>query len=528
MLRVLIVDDDMPSRIGLKRMIDWQENGYFLIGEASNGEQALELAREQNPDIVLTDMKMPKMNGVELIQNLQAFDLPPVSICLSSYDEYHLVRDAMKYGAKEYLLKGLLTPQTLLTALKEAEKYIVQTGKRHIALQKLKTTVLKDFVSEFYTDAKQMRSRFRAVGIHYESERMFCLIIRADDFRTSDDALFSETHTLQFSVINIVEELTAESFQSNCVEGKIGEYYCLGCIRREMDALSAEDLLRDVSARIQDILRLYLDLSCIIGIGSDTGGLPALQNATKRAAQALENRFCFQADTILFWDSALPLEGQDSIQSSEIHDFQEQLAAALLAFDENVLQTAFDAMRKRISLCKQKERIIVSALSLLSALQDPRIRCAVSNESIVSSRRDILAINSWGDLDGWFSFLEQLMLSYIQNEKHNGLLSIVRRAREMIEKRYAEDLSVQDAAQELNLTPGYLGTLMKKYTGKGFVESLTEVRIAVACDLLKDPSVKIYDVAKLVGYNDQFYFSRSFKRTVGVSPAEYRKNGGGL
>lgn len=134
MVKVLIVDDEAVVRIGLKSMIDWKTNGFDLVGEAPNGEKALELIESQQPDIVLTDIKMPAMDGLELISYPFAPELRPQFIVLSSYDDFQFVKGALKAGAKDYLLKLEMTPDKLLEVLRATSQSLETSREAHARL----------------------------------------------------------------------------------------------------------------------------------------------------------------------------------------------------------------------------------------------------------------------------------------------------------------------------------------------------------------------------------------------------------
>ena len=167
--RVLLVDDDAMVRIGLKTLVNWSGHGYQLIGEAENGTQALEIVRREQPEIVITDMKMPGMDGVALIRALQEIQPPPYVVALSGYDDFPLVREAMKQGAKDYLLKLELTPETLLQSLAGAPDTPTDDIPKPDQTM-LRSRVLRDLVFHFYLNEDDLEKRLQESGICWAGE----------------------------------------------------------------------------------------------------------------------------------------------------------------------------------------------------------------------------------------------------------------------------------------------------------------------------------------------------------------------
>lgn len=200
MYRVLIADDDATMRIGLRTMLNWEQHGYHIVAEAEDGRQALMLYRTTQPDIVITDMKMPEMDGVTLIKNLSQEESVPVILALSGYDDYKLVREAMKCGAIDYLLKLELTPSLLLSVLMQAEQRFTRQPDTNEYEKKsmLRTRVLRDFVSRFYLSAAEMEQRMSQADIIFPSSNKACFLIKTGDVFRFEELPEEEYHTLEF------------------------------------------------------------------------------------------------------------------------------------------------------------------------------------------------------------------------------------------------------------------------------------------------------------------------------------------
>ena len=528
MYRILIVDDDATLRIGLKTIMDWPQYGYELVGEAKDGAQGLEQYLALHPDIVITDMKMPNMDGVALIRALRKQPHPPVMIALSGYDEYALVREAMKYGAADYLLKLDLSPKLLLKTLSDALPQLKSDELRPAADRDLqRTRALHDLVAHFYLNEEDMSRRLLDAGIRLDIPQKACLLIKIGDIFRFEETTEEEYHTLKFSVINIAEEIANECLQAYCIENKTGEFYLLGCVREQLLGEDMDELLIGTGERIHDMLLAYLGIGCTVGIGRANGGLGALQDARLQAAEAVQYRFYAENSDVLL-RSACPIAESREVQTpGRLFELRQQLLKGLSALDGDAVREVIEeltAWGKRLS---GRNEMLTIALDLSGALREFCDRCGLAEEKLLGGSLyrtvDVLAFSTLHEFLDWLSGLEQELLRYLERESKKGYQGTIRHAQELIASRYCEELSLQQVADELHLTPGYLSTLMKKYTGMTFVEYVTHVRIQVAKEQLETTDRKVYEIADALGYQDQFYFSRLFKRATGLSPAEYRK-----
>lgn len=227
--RILIADDDTMVRIGLKTVINWEENGFVLVGEAANGLEAMQLVQEKKPDIVITDIKMPGMDGIELIRQLRQQSTPPEILVLSSYDEFELVKQALKLGARDYLLKLNLNPEELLHSLRaiaaeNAAASPLFSGDDEKSRALLRQNFLWDVVSNYYMNGQQLEQSMRELEIHLEGRPVYCMVIKVGEVYRFEEATAEEIQTLRISVVNITEEIVSDVCCGYCFSGRTGEF----------------------------------------------------------------------------------------------------------------------------------------------------------------------------------------------------------------------------------------------------------------------------------------------------------------
>lgn len=233
LLKILIVDDDATVRIGLKTLIAWEQYGYRLVGEAANGQQAIEIVHREQPHIIITDMKMPVMDGLTLIKTLKNEEGFSVAfLVLSSYDDFELVKGAMKLGAVDYFLKLELDVHMLLSCLDEVRKTITSAdssceNETVGGVSALQSKVIRNIISNYFFTEEEMIKQLKQSGIHLDTDSMYCLFIKINNILIFEESTEEEYYTLNYGIINVITEISNDCFDAYCVEGKTGEFYVI-------------------------------------------------------------------------------------------------------------------------------------------------------------------------------------------------------------------------------------------------------------------------------------------------------------
>ena len=495
--RILIADDDTMVRIGLKTVINWEENGFVLVGEAAKGLEAMQLVQEKKPDIVITDIKMPGMDGIELIRQLRQQSTPPEILVLSSYDEFELVKQALKLGARDYLLKLNLNPEELLHSLRaiaaeNAAASPLFSGDDEKSCALLRQNFLWDVVSNYYMNGQQLEQSMRELEIHLEGRPVYCMVIKVGEVYRFEEATAEEIQTLRISVVNITEEIVSDVCCGYCFSGRTGEFDVL----LTAPAPAPDEAVLRLAKRLRKMLHEYLELSCTVLVGSSMQpGGAGIKEAFWRANAAVSQRFYASHDGVLLWRQDM------------------ERVFARLKTD-----------MQRLALSRSTVRAI--ALELLYIVQEHFERNELPIRTVLTnscrSYEELLHMETLGEVIAWLDALRQDLSDFLLRESEKGGAKIVGMAQDWIAAHYREAASLQEAARAVSLNPSYFSTLLKKFTGKSYTELLMEYRIERAKELLLLTDAKVYRVGQMVGYEDKFYFSRIFKRVTGMTPVEFK------
>lgn len=530
MYKVMIVDDEVLARVGIKSLIDWGQHGFEVVGEAENGEKALKLAAETMPDIIITDIKMPMMNGVELIREAVLQEMDIRFIVLSSYDDFQYVKEAMRAGAEDYLIKLELQPEQLLEVLNSLKPLIDKdrAGKEEkpypVHLERSLSILRDNFLRELLIGRNYSREEVtgwaREYGLHLHEEQIVCYAIQPDSFEVYNKYTHEDVHLLDFAMLNVVEEILPVYIKGYAVQTADREISVLiTCSKGE--SLKREEL-HQLEASIIHAMKTYLNISVTMGLSGIHKGYPSIRQAYREASTAVARRFSFPPGSTISYDEVRDFQTVEL----ELKEEMKELEKALLLEDPERVAHWIGTINGKIHatpyVSRENAAAFCSALLYMTeSVFDGRRPAGNSSASReVYLHQKLSQISSLADLSLWFVELEEVLTEIMVSANESSRL--IRSVKGYIQEHYSEEISLEILAHQMNISPNYLSNLFKKETGENLIEHVTRVRIGRAAELLKTTDLKIYEIGKRVGYENEHYFSRVFKKVTGISPNRYR------
>lgn len=533
MIRVLIADDEILVRVGLKTIIPWEQHGFELIGEAANGLEALDIIRRDPCHILLTDIRMPQCDGLALIEQLRELSPSTKCLILSSHNDFEYVRKALQLGAADYVLKLTMEPEQLLEKLLTLKEEIIRDNEKLLEANE------REYKMSVYSkEAKESRLRDLLVKA--------CSAKDIDDFRREFDFQLGEDEQLPYYVVNLQldkyqEVLEENRFQSERllnftvknVLAEIFKKYAQGEFVEigggDFSLITADDP-RDMLAEMGSAVDTFLQLSMTAGISAPLEKLQDIHAGYLQAEEAVQERF---------------YEGYGSINEYRPARYAAagkpggELSAAAWTEDEWVklleLREA-EAVRQRLAVwheasCRERERpelLREQWIQLVHVFGQYAAKLRGDLYSIplhdgMYPLHAVRSLQTLRDVFEWFGGWVQVYLDYVQQLAGKQWRPEIQAAAAIIEDRYHDNLKVSELAKEIGFTENYLSVLFKKETGETIMDYLTRIRMDRARELLKDQNYKIYEVSERVGYGDANYFSKLFKKMEGVYPLEFRK-----
>ncbi|MEK3903893.1 response regulator [Paenibacillus sp. FSL R7-0179] len=527
MLGVIIVDDELLMRIGLKSIIQWEDEGFTILGEAANGREALELAGTHRPDLIITDIKMPVMDGLELIREARRLDIGGQFVILSCLEEFQYAQEALRLGAADYLIKSDMKPQQLVNVLETVKKRAVRLsvggsagmppGSYRESIEHLKEMLFKEVLSGF-KGAEEVLARREALHIRLPDQPMVLMKLRINRFdQLRRKYVEQDEKLLRYSVANILEEILPRKRAKEIIVMNSAEYVLLLDLGEEGRIVRAE--IERAAAKIQEAMKDFLKLTLSIGVSAPASGFDRLKRAYQEADMALDALFLENGSGLCFYDQARSRQRSGerlNLDKSALRRFRQdtesgsgEAIAFLNRLKESLLQEGCTKQAARLVYI----RMLAVIQSCFPALPEP-------NEAGLTLYESILGEESLQGLHGLITdYLEQCRAQMSQGQSSR---SYAEQASELMMRLYAEDISLQSVAEQINVNASYLSRVFKQETGENFVSFLTRLRMEKAKSMLRDRNVKVYEVAERVGYPNTAYFSKLFKKLNGISPEEYR------
>jgi len=496
MKKILIVDDELIFRRGIRYLVDWETYNFTIIGEATNGKEALALINRLSPDIVFCDIVMPILNGVELVK-IASHRFPSIKIVvLSNYDEFNNVRQAFKYGACDYLLKSQISKAELLSCLDKLNLQDKECwNSPSVSLAKLAKQLLDGFALETYETFDTLLSQ-------QMSEKYFFM-------------LYMERFEAAEGSSDLADEMLKEYLNKYTYLSLVTNHYS-----RIILINAAQPLPPYIaSALFQKLSSLFPNCFCI------------LSNPFYRedGIKVVFDKLCALAKYSIFFDGRVCFLESDIVPHFEKVPFTSELYYDYIrkynfTAAQSLILSYIEHIKSALSMDpfefkKLIENIIYNTIGEIKATfyDDPAL-----NNIKLKLFKDIDKAYSFGDVK---ALIER---TYKELELVCGTTpirtdQIVSSIIEFISRNYQKPITLYDAADRMHINYSYLSNYISTNSNMHFSEHLNEIRIFHAKKLLTTSNLSISEISESIGYTDQSYFGKVFKKSTGSTPLEYRK-----
>ena len=543
MLKIFLAEDEVVVRETIKRMIPWEELGFELVGEAADGEMALPLLIRQQPDLLITDIKMPFMDGLTLAR-LAKKEIPGLKVViLSGYDDFNYAKQAIGIGVEDYLLKPI-TKNALIERLSEirsryehekTQKEYYEKFQRE--MQAYEKNSSRDFFEALVggsMDMMEVYKRAEKLGLDIVAEAYNVLIFTMncdEDFSGQRDEYSSwEAESLELLENFFAGHSSAMLFRSN-----IFSYGVLLKGQRETieeNTRVCVDEIRKILSR-QDGRREWF-----LAVGQSVERLSQIQKSYHTASRAFSQRYLYD-ENILYYDEMETMEHPGGQAETEDNAYlqkvdvnalnpailQKFLSNGLQEETENFVKDYFYAIGQEPmeSLVFRNYVILNVRFSVISFIKG--LGCD-TNEMESADTEEVLA-ESGKNMESAIAYAKKMISQAIEIRDQNSgnkNRSILKTAVDFIDSHYMEeDISLNTVANVANVSSNHFSALFSQNMGQTFIEYLTTLRMNKAKELLRCTGMRSSEIAGEIGYKDAHYFSYLFKKTQGMTPSDYRK-----
>lgn len=538
-IKVFLVEDEMVIRRGIKNSIDWEKEGYIFCGEASDGELAYPMIIKEKPDILITDIRMPFMDGLELCKLVKK-ELPNIKILiLSGYDEFDYAKEAIRLGVTEYLLKPISSGKLL-----EALNGVSESIRR----EKEDKDLVRKYMEEMRENTEHEKQKFfeqmiagnlsmadaLETGEKYEmnlSAGMYNLLLfrftLGEENRKSGELLGEA----EYAIEKLTERL---EYVFEFQRGVEGWAFLLMADNEEQMSERVKELSKD----LEEIMKNYSTIAYFGGIGQPVARLRELEESFREAERALAARFTMELNRIISVEDIRMAQNVDTLDDIEITSFGEieKTRTMLEKFLNNGAEDEIDEFvdvyinelpEENLKSVLMRQYIIMDAyivmMSFCEKFEGIEGEMQAQSEELKNSMKTIQTLE---EIKNYIRMLLKKIIGVRDTISGRRYSDIIEIAKDQIRKTYMSDeISLNTIAAEVGMSPSYFSSIFSKEMGKTFVEYLTEIRMDRAKELLMCSSMKTSEIGYEVGYKDPHYFSYIFKKTQNCTAKEFRARG---
>ncbi|MFO7636621.1 MAG: response regulator [Clostridia bacterium] len=536
MIDILIVDDEKKIREGISRSIDWASHGINICASAGSGTEALEMIEQFMPSIVVTDISMEEMDGLELLEIIsQTYPYIKV-ILISGFKDFEYAQKAVTLNAFCYITKPI-SPELLVQKIIEAKSEIDQKmsevkvndnirRKLRENLLVLKDSFLRMLMEGKIRDKGDIMGRAHLMEIDLDYKQFLVCIMEFDTSASFKSTNIYDMSFYKAAIMSSAEERIREICECHVfnLDNRIGIIVCSEEIEKSIIRMKLEDTKIWVNEN--------MGLTLAVGIGSISGNIERITLSYRGAMDALQYRMILGKNVIVDTDEItdmtkekIAMDDFDSILQNNEEDMlialkNGNIKGVVLLVDQ-MMENVRQIVRNDI---QQKERVVfLLAFFLIKILYNLDIH----DQKYYGKENDLfMSLNAMTSIEdirkSILEFFEDtLAIMEKKMKSKNGFL--VNNALKSIRDNIYEDVSLVSVAEKLQIHPNYLSKIFKAETGQSFTEHVIKYKMNEAKKLLKDSQLKIYEIADRLSYKDVAHFTRLFKKYFGVSPSEYRQ-----
>lgn len=534
MYKVLLVDDEPEVIMAVIKKMDWTQLGFEVIGYAQNGEEALEMAEAVPPDVVMTDIKMPFMDGLTLSRKLKDIYAGLKVIIFSGFDEFEYAREAIKLEVEEYILKPMKLDE-LRDIFVRIRNLLDKERSEKVNIDKLKEYYMNSLPimqDQFYIgliegrmDQTRIDNFKQNYQIKMDGPEYFVTVFQVYTKDGNREEIVEMNQELRnISIKQILDEnLTEYDFKSFLYFEQI----------IHITSIKMVEEIKQYTDRVDKICKLVermLGVQVVAGIGRMQKELVYLRLSYDGAKNAAFYRGVSEGSRATYIEELQPVS--NDLMNYEQHDLQEKISDIKSEIKMGDKETLVEEIDKFVDILKEQSVTIPKLRIILMNVVTELFKLAGSYNIDITTifgenldmYQQILHFNTMEEVKNWLNEICLAVRRCISKERRNTANVIIDKAVKYIEENFSDStLSIEKICSEINVSSAYFSTIFKRETGKTFLNYLTELRMEKAISLLDGTEEKTYIISEQVGYAEPNYFSYVFKKRYGMAPSKYRR-----
>lgn len=532
MYSVLLIDDEILIREAISQNTKWEELGYELVGTCRNGREAIEYLKERPVDLVITDIYMPYVDGIEVARYVYENCRDTRVVIISGYDEFEYAKKALQYKVVEYILKPV-TAMELSELLTRIREKLDEEDKNDRSMKRIRGEYMSNFPvlrgrflmhlteGDRIMSEDEIHRKMDDYDIAFYGNYFMTAMIQADDvsgfFRKGQER---RNDLALFAVYNIAEEIIRETSLGVAFQNVANETVLIFS-----GGSTFEQQVLDVCGQIQNAILKFLNITTTVGVGMVVSSIYQLPKSFQDAKNALDYRYQLGGARVIY---AKKLAQDRIVDRVDVAGWSDRIVQAIRRSCGQEIREAVDGFIQEIrrTYVSRNRSIFYVQNAVISIVNE--MEAAGIDDAIMEEQRKLL--NDIYEKEHLTEVAQELVhfcvkvSDCLSDQKDSYGKRQAMLALDYIEKNYANpDVTLNSVCTYLSISTSYFSSLFKNCTGETFIEALTRRRMEKAKALLAHTSKRANEVAREVGYADPHYFSASFKKMMGCTPKEYAK-----
>jgi two-component system, response regulator YesN len=538
MYRMLVVDDNNRDRRIVREMIDWSELGIEVIGSAANGKEALVMAENLLPHIIISDIAMPEMSGIEMSKVLKEKRPGIKIIFMSCYDDFEFAQSAIDLNVYGYVLKPLILEDIKSAVCKVLSIYEMENleneEKRKMSKQiadslpMMREEFFRELLYGTYMDMDDIlkRMEFLRIGLlEYDTAQIISMEINDYDIQVAGKDV-SYKYLISYSIKSMMNTYTSDSIKVFAVQNSHREFSAVVFLKTNSQNQNDDNLVLECAISFHTWIQDKFGLSTVAGISNTSVNLLDIPRLFQQSTQAIQTKFYSKGNPVILYREVEEKKYSTFDEKVNLEVLNKEVREAVSLKDDSGIN---EFMQKYLPVDKsyQTEAYFKSlAFSTVNILMLTLIEAGQSFRDIFNDDaviwRKLNRFDTIQDLQQWLFNMLKTVAVYLRDNNKSRDAKMVNTIKEVIKLRYHEQLSVDDIVKSVYLSPRQANKIFKKEMGNTIFDYLLEYRIEVAKKLLKEPDCKIYMISDNVGYTNKSHFCLMFKKLTGLTPVEYK------
>ncbi|GMQ60419.1 response regulator [Vallitalea sediminicola] len=534
MYKIIIVEDEIPVRNAICNIIKWEELGYELVCVSGDGQDALAYIENNQIDVILTDICMPFMDGLELSNEAKKM-LPTVKIVIiTGYNEFEYAHKAVEIGVDHYLLKPITADEfTKMLIEIKAELDNDFAKKRNLLALKKQVETNKDILRDKFLmnllynkiNANVIKDKVHNLGIELDGIKYIIAVLQPENIKEVANLNWECDHQLlEFAILNICNEVLNNYGQNICILGN-DDQLIIFFVNDKQDEMEFRNIIAEILNKIIICVEKFYNIGMYIGVGDNYSELQELHFSYKDALNALEYRVLNGSNKIIY---KMDVEKSSSFSYHKIEESLRELEYAIKIGGnrtDKIIDYIFSIIIfSNVHISQFRTVLLKITTTIIKSYED--ICNGPSNNVIIDFNlfNEVFGKERIDEVKTYYKKLCKNLSNEINKERIDIKTSQMQKAYQFIYNNYQnKSLDINMICNHLNISSSYFSRIFKTETNQTFMHYLTKVRMEKAKDLLINSYYKVYEISDKVGYEDPHYFSYNFKKKTGVKPTQYRK-----